>query len=277
MTNVNETLVHEGITYRKVNRKANVGEKVLITWSDYEETGDVFAKGHIGKVVAESDIAMYELIVKFKGFGNSYVHGDGLKYIGGSEKSEYVVLDPVEQSLIQSDDLFVTEADVRNNPRQVIDLIANLAGRLTKAEAEIKHQEIGIKGAHDRHSYRQQEIEDLYERLNDRIDRLAPANEQAISTVARNVETWAQEHEELKREVAEGSKAKKNPQPKTFDFTQLAGKTLKIETGYDIADGLVCSTTIGYDEEAGKRYVLDSKITAINFHTGLNAEERREL
>jgi hypothetical protein len=175
MTNVNETLVHEGVTFRKVNRKAKIGDKVLITWSDYEETGDVFAKGHIGNVVSESDIAMYELIVNFKGFGNSYVHSDGFKYLGSSEKSEYVVLEPVEQP--QSSDLFVTEADVRNNPRQVIDLIANLARRLTLLEGE--HQALG-----------------------ERVERLGNTSELAVSTVARNVETWAQEHENLKHELA---------------------------------------------------------------------------
>jgi hypothetical protein len=154
MTNVNETLVHEGITYRKANREAEVGEKVLTV----KYRGSNTRPGEV-------------LTVTEANYLDGSIQTDKRAFFD-TEYDKYVVLEPIAETdpLTQSDDLFVTEADVRNNPRQVIDLIANLAGRLTKLESK--------------------------------VERLGDSTEQAISTVARNVETWAQEHENLKHELA---------------------------------------------------------------------------
>jgi hypothetical protein len=177
----NETITHEGVTYRKVARKANVGEKVLITNAmrsyDMYRNGDVLT---VDRESIEEGVEVDDIAVE----GNS----DG--FIG---KKEYLTLEPIASDTeIHSHSLTLTEADVRNNPRQVIDLITNLAGRQTKSENTIEFLtdklNIASKMLIDAH---------------DRIDRLASANEQAISTVARNVETWAQETEGLKRKVVD--------------------------------------------------------------------------
>ncbi|MBW3113512.1 hypothetical protein KYJ26_16785 [Bacillus sp. MCCB 382] len=173
MTNENSTLVHEGVTsingtlFRKVNRKASVGEKVLIT-----ELGS-----HVYSVGDVTEIEKVES-------GNKGQTRRGSSRFGWLFESEYVVLEPI----VDEETLTLTEADVRNNSRQVIDLIANLARRLTLLEGE--HQALGE---------RLDAVDDI---LTDRIDRLASANEQAISTVARNVETWAQEFENFKHSPA---------------------------------------------------------------------------
>jgi hypothetical protein len=149
--NENSTLVHEGIAYRKVSRKANVGEVVLIVRLDTDTDCDVdFGIGDV-VLVSKSDATVDFIHIEESGF-------EVFDY-------EYVVLEPVENTLT------LTEADVRNNPRQVIDLIANLAGRLTKLESK--------------------------------VERLGNTSEQAISTVARNVETWAQETEGLRKKIDE--------------------------------------------------------------------------
>jgi hypothetical protein len=170
MTNENSTenmasRVHEGVTYRKVNRKASVGEKVLITESDDFKVGTITECEELCDKYYGKDGS-----IKVSEYVSDFVKG----YIDCSTES-YVVLEPVEQS---QDTLTLTEADVRNNPRQVIDMFTSLALKQTQLEAK--------------------------------VERLASANEQAITTVARNVETWAQEveltkeaHEGLKRKVAD--------------------------------------------------------------------------
>jgi hypothetical protein len=169
---------HEGITYRKVSRKANVGEKVVLSNPayTYEECSDI----EVGNVYEVTGIC--EKLIEVRGSSFRMYH------------REYAVLEPVEQpkeSLTQSDDLFVTEADVRNNPRQVIDLIVNLAGRLTKLESK--------------------------------VDRLASANEQAITTVARNVETWAQDMEGLRKKLDEVNERTQPYQQAHELFVKIAG------------------------------------------------------
>jgi nucleoside-triphosphatase THEP1 len=174
MTNENSTIVHEGITYRKANRRAHAGEKVIVTNSDfsfgYYNVGDVLtvtiAKVNGVDVIDSDDTVLY------------LTHG------------EYYVLEPAEQP--QSDDsLTLTEADVRNNPRQVIDLLGNMALRLTQLESK--------------------------------VDRLASANEQAITAVARNVETWAQDYENLKYELAKVDERTQPYQVAHDIFVKIAG------------------------------------------------------
>jgi predicted nuclease with TOPRIM domain len=191
MANENSTLVHEGITYRKVNRKANVGEKVLAVryCEGYEfEVGDVFTVlatwGESGGIDAKnSDRDFVEM-----------------------RRDEYLVLEPIADS----DELTeLTESDVRNNPRQVIDMFASLALNNTKLVARLtllegEHQALGerVERIDEKRSYLANNVTHIVNGIDERIDRLSSANEQAITTVARNVETWAQEHENLKHELA---------------------------------------------------------------------------
>jgi hypothetical protein len=161
---------HEGITYRKVNRKANVGEKVLHN-----------------DVVREV----------------TYASGDVITFDGRIHKFNVVreVLEPIADS----DDLFVTEADVRNNPRQVIDMFTSLALNNTKLAARLTL----LEGEH--------------QALGERVERLGDSVEQAVSTVARNVETWAQETETLKHELAKVNERTQPYQQAHELFVKIAG------------------------------------------------------
>lgn len=80
--------------YVEVDRKAKVGDKIVITSSDYEEREEIYVAGHYGKVIAESEFSVNEFEADFNGFDNSFVGDDGLWYVGGSANSEYLVLEP---------------------------------------------------------------------------------------------------------------------------------------------------------------------------------------
>ncbi|PAC96338.1 hypothetical protein [Bacillus paralicheniformis] len=80
--------------YVEVDRKAKVGEKIVITSSDYEEREEIYVAGHYGKVDAEDDRFAGEFRVDFNGFDNSFVGDDGFWYVGRPTNSEYRVLEP---------------------------------------------------------------------------------------------------------------------------------------------------------------------------------------
>jgi archaellum component FlaC len=200
-------IVHvEGQRYRLVERKASVGEKVLVTGGDSEgfKIGDVFT-------VTETEFY-------FPAVGNIY--NDNV--VEGHYAVIELVAEPAELTEL-------TESDVRNNPRQVIDLIGNLALRVTELEQDRDKQAKKIEsitrdlGWHEmgpgrianlRNSVSElkcdvcridAKIEDekhlsdeWAEDVDVRVSRLADANEQAVTIVARNVETWAQEVEAVK-------------------------------------------------------------------------------
>jgi hypothetical protein len=140
----------DGKVYRMVDRNADVGEKVLtLNYGDVDAVaGDIHA-------------------VEAAEYDDGSISTEEGAFFDTEEGDKYVVLEPVEHI----DDLTLTESDVRDNPRQVIDLIANMAGRLTKLESK--------------------------------VSRLGTANEKAYNIVSRNVEVWAQEVETLKYGVEE--------------------------------------------------------------------------
>jgi hypothetical protein len=213
MTNENSTIIHEGITYRKVNRKANVGEKVLAVMYQGENA-------RIGDVLTVSE-AKYD---------DGSIHTiEGAFF--DTDYEEYLVLEPIAEpsDLTQSDDLLVTEADVRNNPRQVIDMFTSLALNNTKLAARLtllegEHQALGERVERlTKLERRQDAAKELFGVIDERIDRLASANEQAMTTVARNVETWAQEHENLKHELAKVDERTQPYQQAHELFVKIAG------------------------------------------------------
>lgn len=186
----------DGAAYRLVDRKAKVGDKVLIIVFDHEMVGEV-------RNVTALDAKYVDDFYLDKPI-------DDEDYLD-TAMDEYWVLVPTEivtgtydssKAVIAgnppADELTLTEADVRNNPRQVIDLIANMAGRLSAVEKELtEYQALGL-----RDHLRQGNTE-----ISNRIDRLASANEQAIRMVACNVETWAQEIETIKARMGDAGRA----------------------------------------------------------------------
>jgi len=80
--------------YVEVDRKAKVGDLIVITASDYDEREEIYVAGHYGKVVVEDDRFAGEFRVDFNGVDNSFVGDDGFWYVGRSANSEYRVLEP---------------------------------------------------------------------------------------------------------------------------------------------------------------------------------------
>lgn len=144
----------DGTVYRMVDRNATVGEKVLTL-------------NYGGVCAVAGDIHTVETA----GYDDGSISTEEGAFFDTEEGDKYAVLEPVEHI----EELTLTESDVRNNPRQVIDLIANLAGRLSKLES--------------------------------RVERLGTANQQAYDILARNVETWAQEMAELKARMGDAGRA----------------------------------------------------------------------
>ena len=151
----------DGTVYRMVDRKAAVGEKVLTL-----KYGDV---GAVAGDIQTVEAAEYD---------DGSISTEEGAFFDTEEGDKYVVLELVEYI----DDLTLTEADVRDNPRQVIDLIANMAGRLSKLESKVAL-------------------------TDDRVSRLGTANQQAYDIVSRNVETWAQEIETIKARMGDAGRA----------------------------------------------------------------------
>ncbi|MCY8047633.1 hypothetical protein MOC17_16315 [Bacillus haynesii] len=89
--------------YVEVDRKAKVGDLIVITASNYEEREEIYVAGHYGKVIAESEFSVNEFEADFNGFDNSFVGDDGLWYVGGSDHGEYRVIEPTNIVHIDGD------------------------------------------------------------------------------------------------------------------------------------------------------------------------------
>lgn len=175
MTNGYEELfMHNGIKYRMVKRKGKVGDMVLANDAYRQKDGSIGTVFEVVKSVKDSDL------IDVDGFHDD----DSVLNLFGSE---YYVLEPVEPAMSQRQQYYANElltADENSSKRELLDLIANLARRLT--DLERKHEAATT-------------TDDAWAaELDERIDRLASANEQAINLIARNVERQAQELEALK-------------------------------------------------------------------------------
>lgn len=108
-----------GKRYRLVDRKAEVGEKVLIV-DDECSTSHI---GHYGTVVdAYSD-------------GISINIGDHINYYPYAFTEDYRVLEPVADAIIASES--EPTVDARHASPEVVDLLANLARRVTSLENKL--------------------------------------------------------------------------------------------------------------------------------------------
>lgn len=173
-------IVHiDGQRYRLVDRRAKVGEKVIVV-----EAGGTLVYKNIGEVVEiiETDGNTCGGMIKTYDLGKK----------GAIYHFQYRVLEPVEPAEENNDETEVSKS--------VLDLLANLARRVTELEQklggyarkidgiEIDIQNINIDlGA----------VEETTTELDQKINRLGSANEQAITALARDIETWAQEVERL--------------------------------------------------------------------------------
>ena len=174
-------IVHiDGQRYRMVDREAKVGEKVIVVKAyingESYKNGDIF-------IVHEVQHSVIFITV------------DSGRYVALSH-FEYSVLDPVESAEENDDVLTVDETEVS---KSVIDLLANLARRVT--ELERKLTETNKSQAHP-------QVLDMLANLSRRIVALEmqiARLEQADNYLHRDIETWAQgehgmsqQHEDVK-------------------------------------------------------------------------------
>lgn len=174
----------DGVRYRMVDRKAEVGEKVIVVVAN-----DTLVYRNVGEIVEiiETDGDTFGGMIKPHDFGEK----------GAIYHFQYLVLEPVEPAEESDDVLTVDETEAS---KSVIDLLANLARRVADLEQklgeyarkidgiEIDIQNINIDlGA----------VEETATELDQKINRLGSTNEQAITALARDIETWAQEVERL--------------------------------------------------------------------------------
>jgi hypothetical protein len=121
-------IVHiNGERYRLVDRKAKVGEKVIIVKN--LEYHDWFKIGEIA-IVEEVD-NNGNVFADFN--ENKRVHGDGKWCVG---RNYYRVIEPVEPAEKDSDLVTAEEGD----DKSVLDLLANLARRVTELEKIVKKE-----------------------------------------------------------------------------------------------------------------------------------------
>ena len=117
MTN---TITHEGVEYRKVERTAEIGEKIIIT------NGYGWYDGKVGEIYNVINPKDYN----FSNDGYTYVDKsptrNTLKFV---DKSHYHVLEPIE-----------TEGTPVESPQDVIELLVNISRRLFEAERQLKSQ-----------------------------------------------------------------------------------------------------------------------------------------
>jgi hypothetical protein len=117
-----KTHVIDGVTYVEVDRKAKVGEKIIIVNEDMAD--DNYENGDI-LTVRERYSLMYDGV---------YVEGiDGM----GIRDYEYRTLEPLESE--------EATVDATQASPEVIDLLANLARRVTSLESQLREAQRNIE------------------------------------------------------------------------------------------------------------------------------------
>ncbi|KQL18836.1 hypothetical protein [Cytobacillus solani] len=158
-------IVHiDGARYRMVERKAEVGENVLIVHSEVDGYGvgdDFEALAIFAKTIRIIDI------------------GGGINHV---EHYEYRVLVPADKELLTVDEGLVGVDHSQASP-QVLDLLANLASRLTTLEQHVKN----LEG----------QLDDLVDRSHRKLTTI----EQQLRDTQANVERQAEELAKLEKRV----------------------------------------------------------------------------
>jgi hypothetical protein len=143
----------------------------------------------------------------------------------------------------------LTSAEITLNPDKVIDMLANLAQRVTELElelSEIKKVTNTEMGARSVHTERWLEVKDEIDTLH--------ANQRKLAEETTN---RLDRHSERIRELAEMIGEQKVF--KTFKFSDLNGKTLRIYSAQDVTDKSTTTVTVGIDIYDGNMYVLEVK------------------
>jgi hypothetical protein len=160
-----KTHVIDGVTYVEVDRKAEVGDKVLIVNAEFSY--GMYRNGDLITVERMDDTGIYNKSIACVGTGGS--NSSGCIY-----HEEYLVLEPLENE---------------SSP-QITDLIANLANHVHSLEQQLRDTQSNVEKLaeelatvkHLAHS-NEQDIRTLDERTQ-------PKDESAKSDVELLVEVW---------------------------------------------------------------------------------------
>jgi hypothetical protein len=125
------------------------------------------------------------------------------------------------------------EVDGRDASPSVIDMLANLAQRITEIERKLDESRI---------DFIENELDTLH------------ANQRKL---AEDTTNRLDRHSERIRELAEMIGEQKAF--KTFKFSDLNGKTLRIYSAQDVTDKSTTTVTVGIDTNDGNMYVLEVK------------------
>jgi aspartate 1-decarboxylase len=85
----------------KVDRKAEVGDKVIVTACNYTDEDEIYTVGDIGLIV-ENDKGYIR--ADFTEQGNKHVYGNGLWYVGHTVRNKYAVLESTDVVIIDGPD-----------------------------------------------------------------------------------------------------------------------------------------------------------------------------
>ncbi|MEH7521707.1 hypothetical protein V7149_00270 [Bacillus sp. JJ1503] len=141
----------------------------------------------------------------------------------------------------------LTEDDIRKQPDKVIELLANLARRVTSLEQQLKDAQGNVE----------RQAQELAE-----VKHLAVSNEKDIAALDERTQPIPCEEGPTTDESIVIDLAK----IKTFKLSDLTGKTLRIYSATDTADGISVTTTVAIDGFDGKMYVLESEVSANESH-----------
>jgi hypothetical protein len=129
--------VYEGVEYRKVKRKAKVGEKIVVVYPT--ASGSQYRAGFVGTV-----LEVREKAVMVSGVSLGILH------------YEYCVLEPIQGEEATVDQTQASPA--------VIDMLANLARRVTQLESQLRATQRNLETFAEQTESNTQDIAQLDER-----------------------------------------------------------------------------------------------------------------
>jgi hypothetical protein len=199
--------------FRLVDRKAKVGDRIVNRY-DYVPT----TVKRVDKYGIETE---------------PYVTKDGFM-TSGMLHGSYYVLEPVTEPE-------PIEVDTRHASPEVIDMLANLAQKVTELERELY------------------DVQDRITRIEDEIDTLHANQRKLAEDTTNRLDRHSERIRELAEMIGERSDKVFNFPIKPFKFSDLNGKTLRIFSAQDVTDKSTTTVTVGIDIHDGNMYVLEVK------------------
>ena len=212
-----DTFNYEGAPYVLANRKAEVGEKVIIC-----DTNDVRWKNGEIFTLEES------------GVGGAWVKHPAGNYNGFASvlRREYLVLEPKSAlEPVSSDECQAEQADAFS-VGDIVEIVANKCGHDFKIGEKVRISE--VRKLYRSYIAKSLQNNDTWCVESDEI-RISDPDEYVLADI------FAERPNEVP----------------TYTLSQLAGKTLRISVAEDTYEGVTTKVTIARDVEDGTVYVID--------------------